>query len=256
MGRLRQYIPYFLYLLVFLVLVKIGRSQDVGERKEQSIPIIDSGGHKKIISPFEITALSQPIDERNIPDSVINRLKQEDAYWYSDKSPERNKLSEKTHPGSNSIFGQIWFATLVWIVFLTGTLFLIAWALAFGNIRIFRKKSRAIEVYQGAPDDGNLFSLNYEQQLKKALDENDFRQAVRLLYLAALKDLSSLSLIQLRQDKTNNEYLMELENTLYYREFFHLTRNFEYIWYGKFNLTKIDFLSIQKKFAVFKKHFQ
>jgi hypothetical protein len=102
--------------------------------------------------------------------------------------------------------------------------------------------------------DENIFALPYKDLLDKAYKEGNFRLAVRILYLQTLKMMSERSLINFQPEYTNIHYLMQLSNTDYHKDFSVITRHYEYVWYGKFSLSKeqydklsSDFNNIQKR---------
>jgi len=71
------------------------------------------------------------------------------------------------------------------------------------------------------------------------------------MFLRLLKDLSQKNIIQYAQGKTNFDYLMQLHPTKYYRDFFRITRNYEYSWYGQFDVTEDMYHIIQSDFSNF-----
>lgn len=75
-----------------------------------------------------------------------------------------------------------------------------------------------------------------EEQLRKlvneALDQGNYRQAIRLYYLLVLKVLDQNEWITWKKEKTNYHYLRELRNSEYASDFNHLTRIYEKVWYG------------------------
>ena len=95
----------------------------------------------------------------------------------------------------------------------------------------------------------------YYSYIGEAESKNDFNLATRYLYLQLLKKLSDKELILFTSEKTNNVYVTELSGWNYQYEFSELTRNYEYVWYGKFAIDisyygqlKEKFLSINNKF--------
>ena len=63
------------------------------------------------------------------------------------------------------------------------------------------------------------------------------------MYLRLLKKMSEQKIIQYTQDRTNFDYLLQLHSTQYYNEFFRLTRNYEFTWYGQFEVDETVFRS-------------
>ncbi len=111
---------------------------------------------------------------------------------------------------------------------------MILWSLFKVKIReIFLKEAQPLEIsFREA--EINITETNFEVLIQNALRQADYRGAVRLLYLEALKSLTQNNWIQWKSNKTNHEYLMELYNSPFRKSFVELTRNFEYIFYGDF----------------------
>jgi len=97
----------------------------------------------------------------------------------------------------------------------------------------------------------NIHQLNFEQLIAEALQNQDFRKAVRLLYLQNLKLLSDKSLINWQPNKTNRDYQYELHETGFYTLFAQITRVFNYVWYGNFTLDAQHFATVNQLFSNF-----
>jgi hypothetical protein len=85
----------------------------------------------------------------------------------------------------------------------------------------------------------NIHELDFPAQLRAAEEAGNLRLAVRLGYLALLKQLSDRALIEWQPDKTNQAYLRELasQRPALRPAFAERTRQFEYVWYGELALT-------------------
>ena len=118
-------------------------------------------------------------------------------------------------------------------------------------LKLFRKK----KTEDGLPYTElteNIHEINFDEAINKALQDKNYRLAVRLLYLRSLKQLSDASLIHWRMEKTNLAYLNELEDPEYKRLFGALTVRFEYIWYGDFPINGEVYQNIDSLFRDFK----
>jgi hypothetical protein len=135
-----------------------------------------------------------------------------------------------------------------------GFVAILLWFLVASDIQLFRKPSPVIDREEEEEElsTENIFDIDYEQALNKAVASSNYRLAIRLLYLQTLKDLTMRNLIQYKQERTNNDYLMQLFQTAIYKDFFRLTRNFEYAWYGQFPVSSGSFELIRNEFVAFK----
>jgi hypothetical protein len=190
----------------------------------------------------------QPV-ERRLPDSVVRAIKANDAYWYADQAPQKE---EQTQNNNNPAPGTGLFNFLFWFLMIGTFIALIVWFLSSSNIRLFRRHQKNIDGTLEEPVTENIFELDFEKELAKAIAAGDYRMAVRLMYLRTLRQLSDRQLINYTHEKTNTDYLFQLSGTTYYHSFFRLTRNFEYTWYGGFPLTAATFERMRSDFSGFK----
>lgn len=100
-------------------------------------------------------------------------------------------------------------------------------------------------------EDEDIREVDLSLLLKRALEAQNYRLAIRYYYLQALKDLSRNKLIEYHKDKTNTEYVFELNNKDLKRNFSDLTYIYTYVWYGEFSLDKMNFAKAQKKYQSF-----
>jgi len=186
-----------------------------------------------------------------IHDSVLQNLKKDEAFWYANTLPKRQEPVE-VDPGkkySEPFYLHNWFRTLVWIFIIAAFVAVVIWFLVVSDVRLFRKKAVFISSEQDIALIEDIFSVNYDQELDKAIAEENYRLGVRLMYLHILRLFSERDIIQYKIERTNSDYLVQLYNSSYYKDFFRLTRNFEYVWYGKFDISSAAFEMIRKDYA-------
>jgi hypothetical protein len=189
------------------------------------------------------------IQQRFVPDSIRKKMQQDDDFWYANaeiKKPEYKK------PDYKPLGQQQWFQTLLWLVIIGGFAAAIMWWLAGSNVGLFRRKNKLI------PNTGeeelvteDIFAINYQKEIDKAEAGGNYRLAIRLMFLRLLKEMAEKNIIQYKQDRTNLDYLLQLHPTGYYNNFFRITRNYEYSWYGKFDVGEDGYRIIQKDFNQF-----
>lgn len=115
---------------------------------------------------------------------------------------------------------------------------------------VFSKKSQRVALdYETVTE--NIHEIAFDQQIEAAIEQRNYRLAVRLLYLQTLKHLSNRNLIDWKPDKTNRSYVYDLAQSPLKPEFETLTTQFEYIWYGDFPITEERFKPLQESFIRF-----
>ncbi len=192
------------------------------------------------------------------PDKTLTSLRKEKKYQYQAVPIEQMSLSsrlwlmflrwfsqffEKSTTGKSLKIGMYIFLAIV-IIFVIMKLI----GIEFANI--FGRKDQSISIdYQVLEQD--IHALDFEKAIEGALSIQQFRLATRLYYLQVLKSLSNQDLIEWRLNKTNRSYIYELQSTELRQEFESLTTLFEYIWYGDFLISAIEFESIQNQFSNF-----
>jgi len=100
--------------------------------------------------------------------------------------------------------------------------------------------------------DENIYAIDFEPEIENAIAQQNYRLAVRLLYLRTLRQLSDANLIHWENTKTNSIYINELIDTDQRLAFKLLTRQFEYVWYGEMIIDSDVFKKISVLFTNFK----
>jgi len=100
--------------------------------------------------------------------------------------------------------------------------------------------------------DENIHEMDFEKLIDEAVTKKDFRKAIRLLFLHALKLLSDRHFIRWDQSKTNHDYIAELKADDLKKGFHELNFYFEYAWYGNFSINDEIFSKVQNTFIDWK----
>jgi hypothetical protein len=91
-------------------------------------------------------------------------------------------------------------------------------------------------------------SDDIEPLIRKAIEKKEYAIAVRLYYLAILKELSLKNVIEWKKDKTNRTYVREMRLHTLHEPFKNMTSTFERVWYGDTRLDEATFMGIQPAF--------
>jgi hypothetical protein len=241
-------------LLVMLHAVVFCHAQD-DEYVSDTIASVSPPMMEKEHGSFYTILQTDPVAVRRVPRQKVDELKNDDAYWYANQVIEKKKKKQVQPPPSanKGLLDAAWFRNILWIIILCSFIGVIIWYLASSNISLFQKSARKIfdeEAETELSDD--IFSIQYDKEIQKAVDAKNYRLATRLWYLETLTELSDRNIIEYGHDKTNQDYVNSLYGGKYYRDFFRLTRNFEYTWYGQFNLSAEAYELMRADFTKFK----
>jgi hypothetical protein len=115
---------------------------------------------------------------------------------------------------------------------------------------LFPKKAQSSDLDYETLDE-NIHEINFDLAVEDAINQRNFRLAVRLLYLQTLKRLTDSGQINYKPEKTNRQYVHELANSPLQSDFENLTRRFEFVWYGDFPIDETQFGQIRQQFQQF-----
>jgi hypothetical protein len=194
--------------------------------------------------------LTDSLVKRNIPANEIKKIQQDEDFWYANQIFKKEK-DNKEEDAEVSWLQAGWVKTLLWLVIIGGFAFAIIMFLSDSNIRLFRKKINVFADEKQDEETEDIFEINYRDRIDKAVQEGNYRLAVRLMFLQMLKTMSGRNIIQYKQDRTNFDYLLQLRDTKHYHDFFRLTRNYEYTWYGNFPVNDEAWQLIKNDFEKF-----
>ena len=146
--------------------------------------------------------------------------------------------------------GLFWnyLALVLKILFILGIVVLIAWL--FNKYYISTPKS--------SPVNKNKIHLSEEERLIQEKDlsvlieeaeaKKNYRLASRYWFLNILKQLKDQGLIEYQFQKTNADYKSEISIQNIKIEFSYLSRFYEFVWYGDFELKPTEFEAARNRF--------
>ncbi len=259
MGRSGNYIVRHMAALIlfssFFTLKTFAQAQTAPAVDVDSV-ILNTKSPDDSESIFDVISDTASVQARTVPDSTVKKMQADEDYWYVNTAPERQKKKERKIAQEEKWYQSDWFVNLLWFLVVGSFVAILVWFLASSNIKLFRKRPPATANEDSEVTEETIFALQYDKEIKQAIANQNYRLATRLWYLRTLKDLAERDIIQYKQDKTNSDYVNELYQTVYHKNFFRLTRSFEYTWYGHFELTADSFDLLQKDFVHFKQQLQ
>jgi hypothetical protein len=121
-----------------------------------------------------------------------------------------------------------------------------------GKAGLFGKKNKEDALGYAVLED-DIHAIDFNAAIADAVNERNYRFAVRLLYLQTLKNLTDAGLINWQLNKTNITYVNELNGNEYQQNFRNLTRQFESNWYGDLPIELTEFTEVREQFNQFNK---
>lgn len=95
----------------------------------------------------------------------------------------------------------------------------------------------------------NIENTDINFLIKNAESSNNYRLAIRYYYLLVLKNLSLKNYIKFEDDKTNAEYLNEINDKPFSSKFAYTSYLYNYIWYGEFPLNTDQYNKAKSNFT-------
>ena len=164
-----------------------------------------------------------------------------------DKQPEY-KPNTSSGPG---VFSGILSSGIMKIVLFTLAIAFVLFVIyrLFITEGAFKRKTKAVENATELQEEEIITKeSDFDRLIRIALQNNNHRQAVRYQFLRTLHKLSEKNFVELAPDKTNFQYVREIQNMQYQNEFAALTLNYEYVWYGEFNIDQTVYQKIENRF--------
>ena len=211
----------------------------------------DEDPARPFLSPYAASQkkyLSEPIEQRDFEKKTW--LKATEGMNFS------KDMIEKPTPTQNNT-DYSWIAALIpllkWFFIIGGVLLLAFLIYKFiGEGNVFSGKNRKLGATSTQIDldniEENLETAELDPFILKAIAAKNYPLAIRLYYLAILKELTLTGAIVWKKDKTNRIYLKEMQSHALFTDFRSVTTIFERVWYGSSTLEEAGFLSIQTDF--------
>ncbi len=257
---LKDYSILFLFLLLSQVsTAQVGTTAN-GEPVETELPSVEISENQlekanAQPSEFKSTDDQQKNPElRQVDKQEWAKLKKDKRFIYKKPKPKVTKSKKKKeHSWLNGLLDFLESSVFKFILYCLLALFLIYIVYLFikNNDISFSRNIKDEGVQQEDPwEDVQQFD-NWELALQEALRERDYRLATRIYYLHTLHLLDKKNVIKYRDDKTNWYYVQKLFGTQMHDDFKGLTQNFDYIWYGEYQIDPERFDSLQAQFKQF-----
>lgn len=142
------------------------------------------------------------------------------------------------------------YTTWVFIILFILLIAIVFWVLYKKHPELFIRSRKHASTTNG---EDTIYGVDFEKEITDALKRNDYKEAVRFLYLQTLKQLSDAELINWQLYKTPTEYIYEVTKKEFSKSFRELTNDFLRVRYGNFQATEELFLQMRNRQQEMKK---
>lgn len=215
------------------------------------------------VPPQDTTGFTLPVDSSNVDvrtadTQTLDSLTSDEVFAYNEIAPNPETLWSRIQRWLIQTIGYImdnrWVSVVIRFIFFL--IFAIVFVALINQIlgrnlsSAFSKKSEPESLSLNI-EASELQKTNYDVLLNKALSNENYKDAVRILFLKALQQLDQSGLIVWKSDKTNYDYVKELSSHPTYNCFKRLTYFYEYVEYGDFSIDKSGFNNVESVFQEF-----
>ncbi len=232
-----------IYLFFLLLLYSVGLSAQDAAHPRQQYDESQIESHQ-----FDYDNWAETIDGIDYSQSYRKDEDYDEDFGDTPGGEKKKKKSEENLGGSSPFWNM--FVKILFISLGVALLLFVVISIIKGNIFRPRSKDFSSEKTKFSLEtvEDNIHESDLDRFIKEALAEENYALAIRLYYLAIIKELSINRIIKWKRDKTNRDYLRELKGYDLSRDFRDATRIFERIWYGNGKLLQSDFQQIQPRF--------
>ena len=203
-----------------------------------------------------------PVKAKQFDAEVLKEIKKEEAFNYVDFIPPDN-LWTRFKTWLNDLYASF----IEWILngseakgilgflikalpylLLIGVVALLVWLFLKIDMGGSPLKSAGLNKVILADEQHIIETQDIQQLINTALEAKNYQLAVRYYYLLLLQQLAKKDIIDWQVQKTNADYVYEIKNKDLRKDFTKLTRIYDFIWYGNFEVNEADFNRAEREF--------
>jgi hypothetical protein len=189
-----------------------------------------------------------PQDEQVWSDEEWNKAIDGIEYVPKEKEEEKKEENEFKIPENSVSWDGAWLkspTTKVIVILITLALLIFTLIKLLGKTGNANPKVFTDNISIQELTEENFIETDLEKLLRIALESNDYRSAVRILYLSTIQQLNISGLILWKKDKTNKDFLREMRKHSDYKTFRDITLAYEIVWYGDRQIELQQFTSLK-----------
>ncbi len=204
-------------------------------------------------SPIEKRHFEELTDKYSGNDYIYERTVEQSGWWTRFKqwlSDLFQKLFNLSGDGQASSFTEVALKIFYVVVFLLVVYFIFRAIINKEGTWVFGKSSEK-NIVPVTDIENNIHVADFKSLIEIAESENNYRLAVRYYYLWLLRSLTNAQLIDYDVEKTDSDYLYELQSKTNRDQFSYTSYLYNYIWYGEFDVNTQQFDKAKHAFTTF-----
>lgn len=202
---------------------------------------------------------STPVENRKFSETELQSLKEDPDFDFKETPTVAESLWDRLLRWLSDFFATLvdgafnvnWVKILIYAIVLAVLVVIVMMILKVDAFKIFYSGQGASTVRYDLFDE-NIHEIDFDAAIQDAVNKQDYRKGIRLLFLFALKILSDKHLITWEQGKTNHEYVGELQVGEVKAGLIELSYYFDYAWYGNFVVSRTMFEKVNDIFNTWK----
>jgi len=218
---MRVSIKFVLYNIIFLLLVGTlhAQTQDVLEVQAGVEPL-----------QFDSTAIEAYKLDPNY------NYKRDAKYESNFLSRLANRFLDWLSEATGLEFGNWLFQLIKYLLIISALYLMVKFFINSTHGGFVQKKDSSIDEIDAILVDADMGREELSNLAQQAEERGDYRLAVRFNYLLLLRMLDDKEFIHWKAEKTNNDFIIEMRNSKLSNDFENITRLYEYVWYGEFEI--------------------
>lgn len=188
---------------------------------------------------------SSEVIERRFSETDLQSLKEDPSFDFKEAPTVAETLWDRILQWLAEFFSTLvngavtinWVKFFIYLAVLALLIIVIMMILKVDAFKVFYSGQGASSVKYNLFEE-NIHEIDFETEIQNSINKQDYRKAVRLIFLYSLKILSDKQLISWEQGKTNHDYVGELPHGEVKEGLNELSFYFDYAWYGNFAINK------------------
>lgn len=208
-----------------------------------------------------------PLTVKQITDKDLQPYREDSSFDYEEALVERTwwddftdwignqllRFFEWLFGGENAVGYLAAFLKIIPYILLAILIFILIKFFLNVNANTLRQ-ARKEDAYVSLSEEEHIIKNEDIQALiRRVLADKNYRLAIRYYYLFTLQLMTDKNLIDWQLQKTNDDYIKELGSTDLQKPFQVITRLYDYIWYGNFDLDEGKYMKAEHAFIALQK---